>query len=68
MSAIQISLHNGSAFYTKDYPTVEEVDAAIKRHESLKVFWYVSWGKRFQETLLVNADEVAHLVTEREIP
>lgn len=68
MSAIAISLKRGAVLYTKDYTTVEEVNAALERYEPLNVFWYTGWGKRYNETLLVSREEVCDLLTEREIP
>ena len=68
MSAVTLMMKTGALFYTKDYNTVEEVDRAIRRDESITVFWYTSWGKRYQETLRVDREDVSHFLTEREIP
>jgi len=68
MSAIGINLKRGVIFYTKDYGTIEEVNAALERYEPLNVFWYTGWGKRYNETLLVSREDVSDLITEREIP
>ena len=68
MSAVGIRLISGTVFYTKDYDTVEETKNALSRAESLSVFWFTDWGKRFQETLLVGEEQVAYYLTERDIP
>ena len=68
MSAVQICLKCGSNYYTKDYDTPAEVWAALDRGEEVDVFWYVGYGRRFQETLKVPQEEVLFCITEREIP
>ena len=68
VSAVQLCLRSGSTYYTKDYSSPTEVKPAIERDEALTVFWFATYGKRFQETLLIDLDEVAYLITEREIP
>ncbi len=68
MSAVYLLLEGGQGFYTKDYDTPTEVENAIDRGDELTVFWYTSWGRRFQETLLVKPEQVAYIITEREVP
>lgn len=67
MSAIQVTLATGNVYYTKDYETIKEVRQAIDRGESLNVFWFTHWGRKYNEELLVNSESVAYLMTEHEI-
>lgn len=67
MSAICLNTQSG-IYYTKDYDSPKEVQAAIERGEELECFWFATWGRRYQETFIFRPDIVGLMYTEREIP
>jgi hypothetical protein len=68
VSAVGFTLRSGGTFYTKDYDTVDEVVAALKRNETLTVFWFAIYGRRFTEDMCVDWEDVNYVATERDAP